>query len=497
VNYYVYDIIDNDYGCHRLAALWGLDMDGVFIGERTTSSLWSYIFPPKDSGVVSRIQQDMRASVVQADRERNRFATVGLSERELSVRLLFHFQKDLLTGLSEMLLETQDSREHIHPQTRSVSVKIVCSLFLSIELMCMVFYVFLFGLTKDPPHQQAWAKSFVIWLVMEIVLFASMMVLVNQVLIPMWTMKDLRAVRVKALQTISQHQRRVNSRRTELTRLDEPDQQAASGSSIVKVGNDDSGCSFNAAKYFFVSHRLASGVPDMTAAQLILQYVTPWPRQSYRHSTEAVTTAYSKKYSAIYTAITQVLLFFLFGFFSSPAQLQDLCVHLLSTVVLGYVMLLHMQLYVIYPVLVVVPSLLVVAVVYVLIQQKPSSKIHSSSLSADIVSSEPPPALDRHPLSAAPMSIPMLLSSPTTTNPHLNRRQSLQMGVLLLTQSPLETLPLFSLDDDVNEEKEKDNEKESEGEEGRDHSLSLSDDSGFLSSDDGCLSVSFYHQEEN
>jgi hypothetical protein len=125
-------------------------------------------------------------------------------------------------------------------------------------------------------------------------------------------------------------------------------------------------------------------------------------------------------------------LLFVFSFLSSPTQIQDVCIQLLSVVVFGYVTLLHMQLFAIYPVLVLVPSLLLVAVVYVLIQKKATptaglshsqnSSLQPLPLKVDGASSSPD-----EPLSISQQLLPV-------EQQHLNRRQSLQMGVFLLTQ---------------------------------------------------------------
>jgi hypothetical protein len=405
-------------------ALWGLDKNGVFVGEQSKPSFWSTFLRIDDSGVVERIQQDIKTCVIETEKELARIATCHLSEREQNKRVLFHFQKDLMAGLNEQILETQDHRESIIGLARSSSAKLVCSLFLGVEHLGMVFYVFLFGLTKDSPHQQAWAQSFVMWLVMEIVLFSSMMVLVNNILLPLLTMKELGAVRLKVVQAISEYDRRLRRHGKDDSAMD------PEGKAEFQPG--DSAWSFNAAKYFFVSHRLARACPELAAAKMVLQYVTPWPRQSYLHAAQAMTSKYSKKYSAIVTAIQQIALFFLFSFLSSPTQIQDMCIQILSTVMFAYVAVLHLQLLAIYPVLVVVPSLLVIAVVYVLIQQKrhtPSMTIkHDTDASAPLHHKLQPH--QPSPQRPEPLPIPLQLL-PTQRRPpqHLTRRQSLQAGV--------------------------------------------------------------------
>ena len=54
---------------------------------------------------------------------------------------------------------------------------LVCVVLL-VEISLMLFYVLLFGLSQSSSHQKAWAQSFVIWLLMDIVLFATVIVVV-------------------------------------------------------------------------------------------------------------------------------------------------------------------------------------------------------------------------------------------------------------------------------------------------------------------------------
>jgi hypothetical protein len=427
-------------------ALWGLDQDGQFLDGQSKSSIWSKVFSSVDNGVVRRIQVDMMTSMLQAEQERKGFSTCQLSERERSKRVMFHFQKDLMAGLSEQILDAQDSRQGSRRYGRSRTVKVVCWIFLGMEHLGLMFYVLLFGLTKDPPHQQAWAQSFVIWLLMEVVLFATMMVLVNNVLIPMWTMTELKAVRVKVLQAIEEYHRRVGN--------------ASSSSYAVSVDGQalNAGVThgFNAAKYFFVSHRLASYCPDMGASKMVLQYVTPWPRQSYLHTAQAVSSTYSKKYASIYTTVVHIGMFFLFSFLSTPVPIQDLCIQLLSTVVLGYVILLHMQLYVVYPLLVAVPALVVSALVYAIVQRLTATSkvererkepISEAPLMAGVHTESGKGHLTDQRVVSLSSALP---ENPPVGVPHLNRRQSLQVGATMLNQMQQDlSLVSISSDDQV------------------------------------------------
>ncbi len=65
----------------------------------------------------------------------------------------------------------------------------------------------------------------------------------------------------------------------------------------------DEGVEFNAAKYFFVSHRLASTFPELKASQMILQFSTPWPKQSYKR-VSSTKKAYDKRFTQLMNALS-------------------------------------------------------------------------------------------------------------------------------------------------------------------------------------------------
>ena len=55
---------------------------------------------------------------------------------------------------------------------------------------------------------------------------------------------------------------------------------------------------FNAAKFLFLSFRVAQQCGDLQAAKVITQFSTVWPKQSYQQVKD-VSTQYSKKFSIV------------------------------------------------------------------------------------------------------------------------------------------------------------------------------------------------------
>jgi hypothetical protein len=69
----------------------------------------------------------------------------------------------------------------------------------------MLFYVLLFAINQNVHRQKAWAKSFGMWLLSEIVLVSSVAVLVMNVWIPSLIMRDVQQMRQKLLENYLHH----------------------------------------------------------------------------------------------------------------------------------------------------------------------------------------------------------------------------------------------------------------------------------------------------
>jgi hypothetical protein len=352
-----------------LLELWGLNEHGTFVSEGESEVVTrSTILPAiqafitrrqrrtvvtkTTASVPNRIKADIEQVIEQTNKEMDRFEYLQLSDREKSKRILFYFQKDLTAGLSGQVLESQDKRHQKCQAPCSKTMKRLCWFTLSLVNAGMLYYIFLFGVSRDTHHQAAWAKSFAMWLLMEIVLVSSAVVLVMHVLIPSLLMKDVRQIRMKLIDTIVKYNRKLHE--AETTLLSNQELQP-------KI-------SFNAAKYLFVSYRLACLYPELRVSKVIAAYETIWPRQSYLHAAANVTRSYSKGLSGIKQAVIVLLVYAISSFVVIPVHLQDMAMQIISTVVLGYSVLIHLQLYQIYPVLVAVPTLIGAAVLHFIVK---------------------------------------------------------------------------------------------------------------------------------
>ncbi len=320
--------------------------------------------------IADRIKLDIQHVIVTTEKELERFDAQELSDKDKSKRILFYFQKDLMAGLSGQVLESHDRREEITQKPYSQELKYACWVLLFIMNFGMLFYIFLFGVSRDTHHQAAWAKSFAMWLVMEIIMVSSVTVLVMNVFVPSLLMKDVKKIKMKLIDTIVQYNKKLHSATT--NDFGHEGKDNADGDMSVELVK--SPLDFNAAQYLFVSYRLAKKYPELRVSKIIAAYQTPWPRQSYLHVSKEVTKSYSKKFASINRAATLVIAYFITNFLTFPVHLQDMFMQIASTVVLGYTILAHLQLYQIYPVLVAIPTIIAAAIVHFIVK---SSQSHS------------------------------------------------------------------------------------------------------------------------
>jgi hypothetical protein len=303
------------------------------------------------TGVAQRVLTDLKSVHTNLLVETRYDETHARSEKEKGKRLLFLFQRDLLPGVSGKILESKGQRDNIAVQSVSWEAKAAGWAFIGLLNVGMLFYILLFALSQTVHRQGAWALSFLLWLVVEILFVSSAVVVFTHIFIPSLIMKDVNKIKLKLADSIRAFNKSVRTRRrlsTSDTITDDPE-------------------SFNAASYLFVSSRLAQQWSDLREAQIIIQFRTPWPKQSYQRETD-VSKSYSKKFSALTRSASVIAVFFLTNLLQIPPALQDMVVQMCTTAVLGYTILLHVDLYRFYPLLVVLPALLLVVIVHFVIR---------------------------------------------------------------------------------------------------------------------------------
>jgi hypothetical protein len=215
----------------------------------------------------------------------------------------------------------------------------------------MLFYIFLFALQQTSMRQQAWLKSFLIWLVMEIFLIGTAVVYLTHILIPSFTFKDVKKIKNYLMQSF--RNRRKHKKRTE--------------------GDSDASTPFNTASFLFVSYRLAQLYPDLLESQVIMNFSTTWPVQSYKRQKD-ITTSYKGSFSAIKSGVATLAIYLITSSIDLPPAIHDMTIGMASSVSIGYCILIHLQLYQLYPVLVIIPTIVIGVLVHFFMKANKSKK---------------------------------------------------------------------------------------------------------------------------
>jgi hypothetical protein len=200
----------------------------------------------------------------------------------------------------------------------------------------MLLYVYLFAMNQTQARQLAWFVSFVTWLIFEIFVSSTALVLVLHLLVPLYVLADVLRLKEKAL--------------VDLTLLREKFSQTTSDD------QEPHRSEFNAARYLLPSWRVAAMLRELPESKLILQFSTPWPNRRFGAEEGKV----SKEYEAAIglSALSRIALFFLGSFLNCHPLGQDLLVQTLCNSTLGYLGVVLLRLSAVHPLL----PLLVVAV---------------------------------------------------------------------------------------------------------------------------------------
>jgi hypothetical protein len=333
-------------------AMWGLDEHGCFRSDEELRGRWLSALNPltwcrssdaattSTGSVAQRVLGDLTAVHLALATEVDNCTEVQLTDKEKGKRLMYLFQCDLLPGVSGKILEAKTSRDNIAVKKVSWQAKAAGWAFVGMLNTGMLVYVLLFALNQSTHRQGAWALSFLMWLIVEVFMVSSAAVLFTHVLVPSLIMKDVNKIKSKLADSI----RAFNT--------------AAARNRRTTTQNAEDPASFSTTEFLFLSSRLAEKWSDLREARIIAQFRTPWPKQSYQREAN-VSGAYSKRFSALNRSFAILIIFFVSNLLQLPSTMQDMVVNVVATVTIGYTVVLHVDLYKIYPVLVVLPIMLV------------------------------------------------------------------------------------------------------------------------------------------
>eukprot|EP01037_Dinobryon_pediforme_P020869 gene20869-21591_t len=178
-------------------ALWGLSEDAAIVSDLVA--------------VANSTTREIRALQL-------------LDKQAQQQRLLLLFQCDLLPGVTGI--------------NAPKWVKIIGYLVVFATDLGALFYVFLFALRQTKYRQDAWFRSFMTWLGLDIILVGSAVVLVSHLIVPSFAMRELSILKERLIANINSYFHRVKEREGEDFK-------------------ESSVNTFNSAEYFFISHKIA------------------------------------------------------------------------------------------------------------------------------------------------------------------------------------------------------------------------------------------------
>ena len=144
--------------------MWGLDSNGQFKSlEEAKGGIFpslKKIFVPTPPGVQFLIEADLEQVRKVTRFERKIFHVTDMSVEEKRKRLIYLFQRDLMPGISQEVLDFTSRKDSHRPSPVSYVSKGIGWLAIFIFNFAMLFYIYLFAMRENIPTQTAWASSF-------------------------------------------------------------------------------------------------------------------------------------------------------------------------------------------------------------------------------------------------------------------------------------------------------------------------------------------------
>lgn len=408
---------------------WGLSFNEMFPESESAYlhlkvqthfiSWWNNIIGNllKQLGILSNTPEenlllDLQEVLQQTIKEEEIFQNSFLSEGEKERRLMYLFIRDLLPGMNGKILSSNESRQsesnrlaQVSPSSQSMGWVVL----LGLDAI-FLFYIYLFAMRQTESRQTVWLLSFVIWIVFDVMIASTMVVLVMHVFIPSLAMGDFHRLKHRLLQDVMIFRRDLHLKNKDKNQ-DNPETKKNIKESIYtksEKSGPEKKTSFNAAEYLFVSNHISQLYPNLEQSQIIRAFSTPWPKRSSRVAAIDVKSSYETDSSSFMMQFVQRILIFLFtNFLSIPPFLQDEVIHLMSTCGLGSLIPLLMKLYAISPMTLVGLAILILILSHFLLRlDNRSAHLKEIKFLEDvskIISDEDDEFHDNSPLREAPI----------------------------------------------------------------------------------------------
>lgn len=301
----------------------------------------------------------------------------------LKKRLLYLFLKDLSSSVCGQVLDYKEKKDVIRANRVTLLEKVLGWLFVVLLNSVLLLYVYLFAMRQTQSRQSAWFISFVMWLVFEVLISSTGLVLIFHLLIPLYVMSDVQKVKERVIQDILSFRESVSrnknlkfKKKTQEERngpqneSQNESENTVSSHSCPSPSHLNQNPQFNAAKYLFISWRVAwlfrwrktdsdSLYLDLKEEEgeeeeeeenrlkvkeinLILGFSTPWPKRSFKREKSTVSREYDE--AVILTALSRVLMYFVMKLLEMPSLVQDSVVQMLWNGGTGSLIILFLRL---------------------------------------------------------------------------------------------------------------------------------------------------------
>ena len=331
--------------------MWGINpQTGYFRSDKDKRTMFEKLYGglvENVENVDNLIMKDLLSVRKRAAQEIAYFELPHLSNKSRGERLINLFQQDMLPGLSAQIVETSGSGKKLVTPV-SYWKKALGWLVIVCMNAAMLFYVYLYAMTQPEEQQDAWFKSFIIWIIMDTIVVATLQVYVKNIVIPSYAMRDLHKIRQKLIDTI----------RESSSKSQQADVDSAEGK-----GKDGQLHAFSSADYFNVCTRVAQKFPHLRESKIILHFSTPWPKRSYQRQKD-LSKNYHNRFANVGRSMGMVVGFLITNFIFSPSFFQDSMLQSTAILVFGYMMIGLATLYAYTPLLAVAVFIVVIVLIH-------------------------------------------------------------------------------------------------------------------------------------
>jgi len=215
------------------------------------------VFGTSATNLGSVVERKLKSAEATAHNEKTTLSDRSFSLKTAISRLLYLFLEDFVDGIDLSNMRNKDKRGRLFFSTGAISWlrKIVAWVVFTGLNMAMLCYTLVFAFSASHRSQYAWGVTLAVWFLVEILFVSTVVTLWTHVWVPSFSHAAVKRTKTAIVRHL-------------VTAAD---------------NTTDHPGSFNAAKHFFASHRLAAMLPEIEgdAKTAVLKFSTEWPREQF------------------------------------------------------------------------------------------------------------------------------------------------------------------------------------------------------------------------